>query len=99
MRLIQTEASNLIGHSHNRNKRSLLPVGGLFNSLFGTGDQTDIDAIKADVKQLYQNQMDQTNVLNDIITITNVSRGLINENINKINKIILSLVSTKQWVI
>ena len=32
--------------------------------------------------------MDQTNILNDIITITNVSRGLINENINKINKII-----------
>ena len=96
--LIQTEASNLIGHIHNRNKRSLLPLGGLLNFLFGTGDQADIDAIKADIKQLYQNQMDQTNVLNDIITITNVSRGLINENINKINKIIDTITGLNQTI-
>ena len=51
---------------------------GLFGFLFGTAD---LDAVKTDIKQLYQNQMDQTNVLNDIITITNVSRGLVNENI------------------
>ena len=80
---IQTEASNLIGHIQYRNKRSLLPLGGLFGFLFGTADQADLDALKVGVKQLYQNQMDQTNVLNDIITITNVSRGLINENIKK----------------
>ena len=96
--LIQTEASNLIGHIHNRYKRSLLPLSGLLNFLFGTGDQADIDAIKADIKQLYQNQMDQTNVLNDIITITNVSRGLINENINKINKIIDTIIGLNQTI-
>ena len=73
--VIQTEASNLIGHLHNRNKISLLPLGGLLSFLFGTGDQADIYGIKANVKQMYQNQMDQTNILNDIITITNVSRG------------------------
>ena len=95
---MQTEASNLIGHIQNRNKRSLLPLGGLFGFLFGTADQADLDAIKADIKQLYQNQMDQTNVLNDIITITNVSRGLINENINKINNIIDTIISLNQTI-
>ena len=74
---MQFEASHLIGHIQNRNKRSLLPLGGLFGFLFGTADQADLDAVKTDIKQLYQNQMDQTNVLHDIITITNVSRGLI----------------------
>ena len=90
---MQTEASNLITHISNRNKRSLLPFGGLFGFLFGTADQADLNAIKADVKQLYQNQVDQTNVLNDIISITNVSRCLINENIKKINKIIDTIIS------
>ena len=44
--LIQNEVSNLIGHIHNRNKRSLLPLGGLLSFLSGTGDQADINAIK-----------------------------------------------------
>ena len=89
---IQTEASNLITHISNRNKRSLLPFGDLFGFLFGTADQADLNAIKTDIKQLYQNQVDQTNVLNDIISITNVSRGLINENIKKINNIIDTII-------
>ena len=42
--------------------------------------------------------MDQTNVLNDIISITNVSRGLINENIKKINGIIDIIVTLNQTV-
>ena len=62
---MQFEASNLIGYIQNRNKRSLLPLGGLFGFLFDTADQADLDAVKTDSKQLYQNQMDQTNVLND----------------------------------
>ena len=95
---MQFETSNLIGHIQNRNKRSLLPLGGLFGFLFGTADQADLDSIKADIKQLYQNQMDQTNVLNDIITVTNVSRGLINENINRIKNIIDMIISLNQTI-
>ena len=95
---MQIEASNLIGHIQYRNKRSLLPLGGLFGFLFGTADQADLDALKVDVKQLYQNQMDQTNVLNDIITITSVSTGLINENIKKINNIIDTIISLNQTI-
>ena len=55
---MQTEASNLIDHISNRNKRSLLPLGGLFSFLFGTASEDDLNSIKANVKQLYQNQMD-----------------------------------------
>ena len=95
---MQTGASNLIDHISNRNKRSLLAFGGLFGFLFGTASDDDLNSIKADVKQLYQNQMDETNVLNDIISITNVSRGLINENIKKINGIIDTIVTLNQTI-
>ena len=40
--ITRTEVSDLIGHmNHDKNnthKRSLLPLGGLFNFLFGTAD-------------------------------------------------------------
>ena len=78
------EASNLIDHAlYNNNrrfKRSLLPLGGLFSFLFGTADQSDVNSLEADVEQLYENQIDQTQMLDEIVTITNISRGLINEN-------------------
>ena len=95
---MQTEASSLIDHLVNRPKRSLLPFGGLFSFLFGTADRNDLDSLKADIKQLYQNQMDQTNVLNDVISITNVSRGLINENIKKINNIVDTIINLNQTI-
>ena len=58
----------------------------------------DLDSLKADIKQLYQNQMDQTNVLNDLISITNVSRGLINENIKKRNNIADTIINLNQTI-
>ena len=42
--------------------------------------------------------MDQTNVLNDVISITNVSRGLINENIKKINNIVDTIINLNQTI-
>ena len=81
------EAYNLIDHALNNNnrrfKRSLLSLGGLFSFLFGTADQSDVDSLKVDVKQLYENQIDQTQILDEIVTIANISRGLINENRTK----------------
>ena len=78
------EASNLIDHALNNNngrfERSLLPLGGQFTFLFATADQSDVDSLKVDMKQLYENQIDQTQILDEIVTITNISRGLINEN-------------------
>ena len=75
------EASNMIDHALNNNrrfKRSLLPLGGLFSFLFGTADQSDVKSLKADVKQFCENQIDQTQILDETVTITNISRGLIN---------------------
>ena len=68
----------MIHNDNNRHKRSLLPLGGLFSFLFGTADQNDLDEIKKNVKTIYDNQMKQAEVLGDIVSITNVSRTLIN---------------------
>ena len=44
--------------------------------------------MKQDIRRLYDNQISQSKVLNDVISIVNILRGLINENILKINQII-----------
>ena len=97
------EASNLIDHALNNNnrrfKRSLLPLGGLLSFLFGTADQSDVDLIKVDVKQLYENQLDQTQILDEIVTITNISRGLIKENRLKIDMIVDNIFSINETIL
>ena len=101
--ITRLEASNLIDHVLNNNnrrfKRSLLPLGGLFSSFFGTADQSDVDSIKADVKQLYENQIDQTQLLDEMLTITIISRGLINENRLKIDMIIDTILSINETIL
>ena len=91
----QIEALNLIVHIHKpkdiRTKRSLLPFSGLFHFLFGTANDDDIRSMKQDVQKLYDNQISQSKVLNDVISIANISRGLINANIIKINHIISTI--------
>ena len=71
---------------------SLLPFGGLFSFLFGTANDGDVTSMKKDIQKLYDNQIGQSKVLNDVISIANISRGLINVNIMKINQII-SIIS------
>ena len=88
-----SDSSNVIGYIHNRNKRSLLPLGGLLSFLFGTANQDDIDSIKQDVRTLYANQVDQSDVLNELVTITNVSTGLINDNRNIINNLVGTILN------
>ena len=66
---------------------------------FSTADQVDLNEIKADVKRLYENQMDQTNILNEIVNITNISRGLINENRAKVNMIIDTLIGINETIL
>ena len=97
------EASNLIGHAQNNNnrrsKRYLLPLGGLFSFLFGTAALSDIDSLKTDVKQLSENQIDNTQILDEIVAITNISRGLINENRLKIDVIIDTILSINETIL
>ena len=83
----QIETLNLINDIHRlkdfRMKRSLLSFGRLFHFLFGTAKDKDVKSMKQDVKGLYGNQISQSKVLNDVISIANISRGMINENILK----------------
>ena len=48
--ITRTQVSDLVAHMNddkkNRHKRSLLQLDGLFNFLFGTGNQKDIDLLK-----------------------------------------------------
>ena len=67
-----------------------------FAFLFGTADQSDVDSLKADVKQLYENHIDQTQILDEIVTITNISRGLIIKNRLKIDMIIDTILSVNE---
>ena len=89
------EAFNLIDHIHKpkdiRTKRSLLPFSGLFNFLFGTANDDGVRSMKQDVLQLYDIPISQSKVLNDVISIVNISRGLINANIMKTNQIISTI--------
>ena len=89
------ETFNLIDHIHKprdiRTKRSLLPFAGLFNFLFGTASDDDVRSMKQDIQKLYDNQIRQSKVLNDVISIANIPRGLINVNIMKINQIMSTI--------
>ena len=53
----------------------------MFNFLFGTTDQKDTDLLKLQVKELYENQVDQEEILNDIILYNVLSDRIIFKNI------------------
>ena len=72
-------------------KRSILPLGELLSFHFSTIDKRDLDEIKRDVKILNDNQIKQAEVLDDIISITNISRALITEHSHMINSMIDSI--------
>ena len=78
--------------NHKISKRSILPLGGILSFLFGTADERDLDEVKRNVKILYDNQIKQGEVLDDIISITNISRALITENRHMINSMIDSIL-------
>ena len=49
--------------------------------------------------QLYENQIDQTQILDEIVAITNISRGLINENRLKIDMVIETVLSINETIL
>ena len=69
-----------------------MPLGGILSFLFGTADERDLDEVKRNVKILYNNQIKQGEVLDDIISIRNISRALITENRHMINSMIDSIL-------
>ena len=73
-------------------------MGGLFNFLFGTAHQKDIHMIKQQVKDLYSNQLAEKKVLDDVISVTNISKGLINENRLQINQIVSTISGINETI-
>ena len=71
---------------------------GLFNFLFGTADQKDIDMIKKQVKDLYSNQLAEKEVFKDVISVTDISRGLIDENRLKVNQIVSTISGINETI-
>ena len=92
---IHSRFYNLIGktrnHPSNIVKRSLLPLRNIFGFLFGTASSGDIKGLKKDIQTLYANQVKHGEILNEVITIKNISRGLIHENRLTINNLIDSV--------
>ena len=72
-------------------KRSLLPLGNILGFLFGTASSGDIKRLKKETQTLFANQVKHGEILNEVITITNISRGLIHENRLTINNLIDSV--------
>ena len=64
-----------------REKRSLLPfVGQAFSFLFGTISEADIENVRRGLADLYSNQQDIVHILEEQMSILNVSRVQIAEN-------------------
>ena len=78
--------------NHKIFKRSILPLGGILSFLFGTADKRDLDEVKRNVKILFDNQIKHGEVLDDIISITNISQALITENRHMMNSMIDSFL-------
>ncbi|MCG8045976.1 MAG: hypothetical protein N0E48_09980, partial [Candidatus Thiodiazotropha endolucinida] len=72
-----------------RSERSILPLGGrILSFLFGTVSEADLDDIKRAVRDMSQNQQSIMHMLDEQMTILNVSRIQIAEN----RQAIMSLV-------
>ncbi|KAK6174070.1 hypothetical protein SNE40_017415 [Patella caerulea] len=73
----------------NRNKRSLLPLGGILSSLFGTADSEVVNKVKDQVNVLQRSQKRVIHVLQEGLSVLNttnrnvqINRGAINALIN-----------------
>ena len=77
------------GERELRRKRSLLPfIGSLTSFLFGTVSEDDLDSVKRNLKKLSLNQKTITHVLNESLSLMNISRNEIGDNRQKLNEAI-----------
>ena len=75
-----------------RKKRSLVPLIGTIGSyLFGIASESDLNAVKRNIHKLSNNQNRIVHVLNESLSLMNISRGEIKQNRDKINEVIRSV--------
>ena len=97
LEILPSRYSNAIGITRNHpshsttNKRSILPFGNVFSLLFGAGSNNDTNDLKENIKILYHNQAKQSELPDEVITVINFSRGLIDENVLTVNRLIDSV--------
>ena len=72
-----------------RIKRSIMPfVGRLTSILFGTVSEDELESVNRNLKRLSNNQETLTHVLNESLSLMNISRNEIRENREKLNQAI-----------
>ena len=77
---------------HSRMVRSLIPIIGKgLSYLFGTATESDLKTIRVQVDNLAQNQKEMAHVVDESISVINVTRVEMAENRQTINKLIVSL--------
>ena len=77
---------------HTRDKRSVLPfVGRIMSFLFGTVSDEDLSTIKSNIRILSRNQKRISHVLEESLTIINVTRVEVAQNRRTINKLTIGL--------
>ncbi|XP_053400522.1 uncharacterized protein LOC123555201 [Mercenaria mercenaria] len=75
-----------------RNKRSLLPfIGSLFHGLFGVSTDDQINAVRRNVAKLAGTQETILHVLDESLTVLNVTKQGVSENRETINQILTSM--------
>ncbi|XP_053397042.1 uncharacterized protein LOC128556334 [Mercenaria mercenaria] len=86
---------------HVRNKRSILGLGSVFKFLFGTADNDEVQVIKHNVVRLANTQKSIIHILENNLSILNISRSHISENRQSINELIQALQQVdekmKKW--
>ena len=84
--------NTLRNNSSDRKKRAIFDFGGkILNFLFGTLTQNDLDIVQKHISTLETNQQNIVHVLEDSLTILNMSRIEIAENRHSINEILTTL--------
>ena len=77
---------------HFRSPRSLLPfIGKGLSYLFGTASESDLKTIRTSIDNLANNQKEITHVVDENISIINVTRIELKENRKTINRMVVSL--------
>ena len=75
-----------------RSKRAVLPiVGKVLSFLFGTLSSEDLDSIRRNVNVLAQNKQKITHVLQESLSILNVSRIEVAENRKSVNELLFMI--------
>ena len=88
--------SNIIDNSKRR-KRSIAPfLGNILNFLFGVTTDRNLNKVKTAFKKLAKEQNNIKHIINENLSIINISRSEIKENRHTINGLIYSLESSNQ---